>query len=598
MIKCRFFTYIKARILSQKLQLILCCVFGLLSFMQLSMFSGSDSEIEGLSILAFTLSCAGFFIMSYISALNSFNYLHDKNMTDMVISLPINRKPRFWGDFIAGLSVFMAPYIVSALASAPVFMLQKASGNSHPSHMGTDAFKMMVAGFLILLFTYAMTVFAVSLCGRLFEATSVPIIFGILIPASMFLVILITYGNTYGLQYDLDQFMLIVVSTSPFPFAIWSINMIPDYFYAPLVLNEILLAMAVTVLFIVGAYFLNITRKAEDTGKPFPVKVYFHIYISMIGFCIAAVFMYFITMRMENNVMNFYDSNITIPILVTIMIPTTLVFYFLFDVINNKGFKKPLMVLCRWFVTTAATAGICLGLFATGGLGAVSYIPNPSNITSANVNLWHFANITNEYSVYDAATDTWGIIFRQPENIAHVIEFHKLALENRSNTNNSKWHDSYWQPRESISYTLKSLRTVDRTYPVNDNTIAPLKKLLMSDEYKEIKIASVKYLLERERSAVEIYSDVLHSIYGDYNEYGKIYDNIPRNRYDDLLLAYRKDLYAETEEQMFTRVDFDYHLIIQGNAISKDGRYVGHRDTGINIKPHYRNLIALVEEFM
>jgi hypothetical protein len=595
----RFFSYIKARIINQKLQLLLSCVFAVLMFMQHSLFIGDNtSNFDGLSTLVFVLSCAGLFIMSYICGINSFNYLHDKNMTDMVISLPINRKPRFWGDFIAGLTVVLGPYTLSALASLPLLIFYHSTNPnssipdywlSHSQHF--PIFQIMVAGFLILLFMYSMTVFAVSLCGRIFEAISVPIIFGILIPATTLLFVLITYGNTYGVHNDLEQFMLPLYATSPFMFAYWSMSAIYSYFIPSMVLNEILLAMLVTALFIAGAFFLNITRKAEDTGKPFPVKVFFHIYISLIGFCVTAVFMYFITMRISESPFSYYNSGITIGLLVILMILITFFVYFLFDVINNKGFKKPLLVLGRWVVTTGASAAVCLGLFSTGGFGAVNYIPPVNRIESVSINMWNFERFNEPY-FYDHARGTWKITFEEEENIELVREFHRRALTLRGNVIFSGADTNSAPPmsHQSISYTMNSGRRVERGYFVTDEVFEPIIQLILSDEYKEYKLSCVAGLLNSKGSYIEIY------IGSSQAGHGRIFTvSDDKNLFEEFLEAYRKDLYAETVEQMFSQNNCEY-MIMASDSTNFDGfRIVSRHENYFYVKPHFTNLLEFIE---
>jgi hypothetical protein len=603
--------YIKARMLSQKLQLLLSCIFAVMSFMQYSLFIWSDGsgEMSGLSNLMLVLSCFGLFIMSYVCGINSFNYRHDKNMTDMILSLPVNRKPRFWGDFLAGLSIVLAPYTASAIISTPLFTLYHANNTNSGWNAFEEVFELMFAGFLILLFMYAMTVFAVSLCGRLFEAISVPVIFGILIPVTTLLFVLITYGNAYGLQNDLEQFMLPIIATSPFPFAMWSISNLYDYFEWSMVGREIILAMVMTVLFIIGAFFLNITRKAEDTGKPFPVKIFFHIYITLIAFCITAAFMYFIIMRMEEPPFAYYNQGLTVELIVTIMIPVTLFAYFLFDVINNKGFKKPLLIFARWLVTTGVSVAICLGLNASGGFGAVNYIPRADNINSVTVEPWPIMDGTDEISIRDFTRNQWGITFKHPENIERVREFHRLSLQNRVSGFHSnyshieKYHPPALLSRQTISYTMNSGRSVERSYPATEEAMKPLRELLMSDEYKEFKLENARLLLQYNHSSIDVivhYSaDSIYEMCCCDRRDNRAARITRRDLLDRFMEAYRKDLYAETEAQMFSNTRIMYSITINEGDNRAHDRWTwgGRRELRFDVKAHYTNLIEFIETF-
>jgi len=583
--RSKFLAYVISRIINQKMQLLMNVIFMVFSFIQFGFLYQTSSEIRDISMMVFALSLIGFAIMTYAIGISSFNHLHDKNLTDMVYSLPISRKMRYWGDYLSGLAITTIPFISSFILAFPILLM-----NIDNAHDFEAVCKIGIFGVLIMLMLYSMTVFATSLCGRIFESISVPLMYGILVPAMMYLLIMITYGNTYGLWYDLAQFSTPLFISSPFTMAMWLQQYIEGWFDDQMTW-EPLFAFLMSVLFIIAAYFLNMRRKPEHTGRPFPVKMFYHVYITSITFCITAVCMYFIIQREFTYFRYYYEfDGLTSPILICFGVLATLCIYLLFDVINNKGLKKPPIVLLRWLVTTGGSVLICLGLFMSGGFGAVNHVPKLENVNGVIVSNYFVRGYEGDFIDYEVRRGVWGYEFKEKENIKHILEFHNRALEIRYDINNYYWIDT-----TSISYSINGSNPIERTYPLTEYTLEPLKKLFLSSEYIEAKLKSSHTLLQGDNPNITIQKKVETEYYYELIPIAEIYNTDMHNA---IMEAYRMDMYAETEEQMFAEANMEYYYIIVKEFaphVVEFGQEKYPQQNTIIVKPHYTNLIEYIE---
>lgn len=170
-----FANYFRFKLINGKSILFFSALLGLLSFLQYSVVTlicaavkSNDYqlnyavlEVSEVLWLLSVIATAGVVIFT---ALMSFDFFLKKHKTDMLGSLPITHRQRFWGDFISGYILSAAPFAVLSGLSIAVMAIAE-------SFMKTTAYTGYYACFVVTIFfvlsmIYAIGVFAASVGGR------------------------------------------------------------------------------------------------------------------------------------------------------------------------------------------------------------------------------------------------------------------------------------------------------------------------------------------------------------------------------------------------------------------------------------------------
>ncbi|MCH5204342.1 MAG: hypothetical protein J1F03_06315 [Oscillospiraceae bacterium] len=184
--------YLRYRLANGKFLLFLSSLMGLLSFFQCSVYvlSGAadlkNSEkyneiikdanyVEAINyeywkvsrVFAYVAGVAIIGIVLY-TAFTSFNFYLQKHETDMLGSLPITHRMRFWGDFISGYVLSVLPFSVISFGSVPIIA---AAEEYIPTTLYTELYVyVIVTVFFALSLIYVFGVFAASICGRIISS--------------------------------------------------------------------------------------------------------------------------------------------------------------------------------------------------------------------------------------------------------------------------------------------------------------------------------------------------------------------------------------------------------------------------------------------
>lgn len=393
-----------------------------------------------------------------IIALNIFKYLYKRPVVDMSLSLPLSRNEKFFSDFLAGLTAYLAPFIAAEIMSFIILGIgQLAFGGKEITiftydryytticnTFSTSAFpllELVIGGIVIMLMIYVMTLLVMTCCGTLFESAAYTLMLNGLIPAVIVCGLALFFNDLYGIDFE-DQFFTILGVTSPAGGAYGLANAVTESvsnrllsetlygIYDPETAGGVtivpLLKWMLPMILITAAmfglsYVLYRKRKAEQVTKPFVFRAFYNIIVTAAIFCILSVFM--------------IEDEVGVPAFIT-----TGIVFLIFEVVTNRGFKKIWKSAVKYVVIVAAVFGVNFISQKTDGFGVVYKVPSAASVKSVMVS----ANYSTEI----------GYTFSEPENIQKIIDIHKYCLESE-----------YEEGRTfDITYKLKSGGSMTRHY--------------------------------------------------------------------------------------------------------------------------------------
>lgn len=399
-----FRKYFKYKIISGKKLFFLSVIMGVLSFLQsavmvliISALSNDEKAIEeaiknGVSIYDiwsvsnFIAVATGAVMLGIviIAALKSFNFYQQRHETDMLGSLPITHRMRFWGDFISGYVISILPYSLICVLSIPFVKIAE-------SYMKTTLYTNFFAYVVLLAFfsltlLYVFAVLAASVSGRVISSMACVII---LVIASMSLLTCSAgffidciagmpedeaLSKITALTPSLDVlYNRITVLCSEMP-AVGRVNdeYIEHYIEQTpsSVFTNILVWIAEIAALTAAAFFLTKFRKAERTGGAFGHKYGYYgvLFVAVTEmFCISYVF----------------SGNTFLSRLYIIAAIFSVIIFAVFEISMRRGWKN----FGIGAVVLAGSIAISMGATAlvkyTGAFGLVYRLPDISDIVSA-----------------------------------------------------------------------------------------------------------------------------------------------------------------------------------------------------------------------
>jgi hypothetical protein len=608
-----FLKYTAYRIYTMKSHLIILCICTVLGFPLLMLAlsvqmnyeqnrSVYDSYREGINMflgisvfLAF-VSAAVICLLTYTGGVNCYDYFNRREKVDKSWSLPIKSRHRFWGDFTAGIMPVSIAYILSSVVGLVIM----AAG--FPKQTLTDnptLFPMIAAGMLAGLLTlwsiYIIAVFCAALCGRVYETVVYPALIIGIIPALIGLAGTMMFLNVW--QIDIGtQLFNVLAATSPGGFfvcfiieltRIREVESIARHltFLNPLIIIPFIL---INAGFLTGAFYLAKKRGAEKTGQPFVFKRALEILISLVVFCITAVFCLGIAT----------DLALTPGLLFGLIMCTAIAFLIL-DVSAKRGFKRMGRAFFRYTIILTCSIVLSNALLLVNGFGVGTYVPPLNRIESASINVGFLDSIEigavrgfNQY-----ASSMRRVEFKDREAVELIRQLNIESNENPYNNDpNNRRH--VWLGvggiNQPVTYTLTNGSTVRRNVRLNEAQAERLLPLIMSEDYKKNMLS---YIDDWRAGKVRIEGNAqLTSLSTTRTSFGSANTDVFR-----LYEAFKADYLAETVEQRFNStgtVIGSLALNFNEMVLSPNGRTyqpVSSRGINIYVLPHYKNLIGELE---
>jgi len=494
--------------------------------------ANSDVNLAVYGVIA-VLCMAVSVLLGLSIATNTFNHLHKKSLVDMVYSLPISIKDRFFSNFLSGLTTYIVPYIGAMILSLIINALGLAINkewNEVCSGYTDELVKLMVIGLFIMLFVYVLSVFITTCCGTLFESTAYIFIINILIPSSIATFFFTMASDLYGISID-KTVISAIKYTSPIGGLFFVGEVISDVDYGLFNVNNFLTWLGIYSLVIAGifalTYFLYKKRKAEDVSKPFVYNLLYYIIVSLVTFNILVV--------VKN------DDNIIIPFL----IPSAVV-YLIFEVVKNRGFKKIHMTAIRFGATAVSIFILTSIISSTNFFGIEYYIPSEKMVKSVTFE-YIDENINGGYGIASSFTTD------NPEVISALIKAHEDAVDDfKEDTGLRKIdydYSNYYNKNNyfvGFTYNMKTGTKSSREYSLTFEQMIMLSEVYLDDNYIDKAVINLRHNMYGNQFNLQskfMLQRKTYTVDGD-KEYNEIADK--------LCEAYKKDLKAQTMEDVLT----------------------------------------------
>lgn len=361
----------------------------------------------------------------------------DKSKVDMLYSLPLTGRQRFFSNYLGGLGMYVIPYIVACLIGWIVMLaftplvrsVMDTTEEINSISLLYRYYFLITFGLLLLMWMYyTISVLITSCCGTLFENIYTNVLLNLLIPGTLAILLAVICFNVNAISFEYSWD--VIGHTSPIGGAIYLLYLLAtkmetlseyfmsDYYtstytatagelgdlgLAPAYIRWALIIILLTTAILILAWRLYEHRKAELVGKPFIYLGIYYIILTAIAVCILCITQ--------------ASSETLIPVLIFSMIV-----YFIMEVIRKRGFKKFWMSAISYVITVVVTLGGLQIVSVTDAFGRANYIPALASVTSVKVELSEPDN--RYYPEYE-------LNFNDKDTISKIRDFHKLCNTHR-----------------------------------------------------------------------------------------------------------------------------------------------------------------------
>ncbi len=517
-------------------------------------------------------------VMSYIIPTKSFRWLYKKSVVDMDYSLPVSNDTRFFGDLLAGFAGTLVPHGAAVGIGAVLLRcIDTTYMREDTARAITVVILCMLTGLLACFMFSALTLLVMSLCGRTAEARIYPFAINIIIPIIHLMCLMLIFNNTYGFSSTVNSFESVAVS-SPAGLVFYSLVYVASgngsEQQLPIAKPELFVpAIIISLLCLVGAYFIVKFRRAERVGNPFvniiprlamPFLVIFAIVIPFAAVIQQVCLTYDPTASYNPEPWGYVFAGVFI----------TFVVYVIMELISGRGFKKFYLTLAKYAGTVAVSVLLCFGLHLTNGFGMSEYVPAVSDVKSVELEL-------NDYSNNTVRMENYNATMLEADSIKAVADkIHSDIVKSE------RYTDDEWTGYQvSITYVLKSGSEVKRWYRVNEEQFR---------RYAEAGVTPEGYYNSFEERWFERLSGTITSAKeGDEN----ISLNIPFEKFKE---AFRKDCENATSQWLYDRntvaVPVVYFTCTPDITTENLIDSVYPKMLSMKIYPWYENLTALLTE--
>ncbi len=400
-------------------------------------------------------------VMSVAAAVAVFNYLNNTGSVSLMHSMPFSRKGLYLTNFLSGLTLAEAPFLLNALLvvllKQPVIYGYYDYAGGTEQYISNDIFTFAAIGRWVLVAVVTIFfVYTVSVLGMMVSGNSV---IGFLTAGAFnfLFAALIMCGYIYAEKYffgfssDESAFLDLAVNTNPimyFPIYGWS-------------LSSLFLYMAAALLLYILGGVLYSRRKLERAGESYVFRIMQHVVCFLLTFfaatLVGAIFNSFDSINIAGLALGAVAGFVIARMIVK---KTARVF-------NADSFKT--------FGIYALIIALVVACFAFDIFGYSAWQPKTSDVESV---IFYNSNITLNPGAHT--------VFCDAENIDAVKRFQKQIVADRKNTAEDSGDNTTYSSI-IIRYDLKNGKRVSRSYAAtNDQLInsGDLKALYESSETK------------------------------------------------------------------------------------------------------------------
>lgn len=547
--------------------------FDMMEYHALTEQQDTLTALSGSALAICIIMLMGVFVMSYVIPAASFRWLHRKTFTDMDYSLPVSDDTRFFGDLIASLAGTLVPHGVAVAIGVPLANISLPVLIGGFEGISSMTIQIALTGLFVCFMFTAITLFVMSVCGRTAEARIYPFVITAIIPLIHYVCYCLIYANVYGFEVSGDVMECTGLgATSPlglllvtFGYFLFAGIGYEETVAFPLFRAEVAVpAIIITLLLLVGAYFLIRLRRAERVGAPFVFKGVNSVIMALVTFSVTVWFALEILKRANGIEHGDYTG------LLMAMIILSFVLYVLMEIISGRGFRKFYITLVRYIITLGACCLLCIGMFWSCGFGASYYVPAAADVSSVDFYIACVAEDDIDPYSGNALTDK--------EAIEHVISVHRDIPKQST--------EFIQAGLVQIEYTLNDGSVIKREYCLDMDQLIKYHKQLYSKEVYISRAGSVDQFDEIRQ--VEVFNVNMDN-YTSYDVNISV---------DEFMEAYKADAELATYEKVFGNESYErvtVSLQMNQNDMMTNSTFVSFRY--IDVCTWNTNVLKLFEKY-
>ena len=361
-------------------------------YSSLSVLSGTSMMMYAMIGFAF-LSATVF--MGMFCAINCFTELHGKSRVDMLYSLPLTGRQRFFSHAAGGAVMYLLPYVISVILGWIMlfgmcpFVHFEELDMTRAEFLGEAChyYGLLSLGlFALRMLYYAMSVLVTVCCGTLLESIYTNILLNMLIPGCLAAVIGIVtdaISLSFGASWDIIGFtspiggliyLILLVSQVPDTISDWlyrgmdtaAATQTAVHAVLPSFFRWIAVIVILSVLVLLAAWQLYVRRKAEWVGKPFV--------------WLGAYFVMLVLLTVTMLCMMY--SGIIGPVLLI-----SAVVYCVSEIVRKRGFRRFWLTAVSYVTMVVVAVSLFGAVTLTDGFGRVFYVPAAGAVSSVNISI-------------------------------------------------------------------------------------------------------------------------------------------------------------------------------------------------------------------
>ena len=431
-------------------------------FSSTSSLAEEYSQIGSMSIM---IAQMGAMVITLISALLTFSFLHNKRTADMYGSMPTTRGTLYVSHLLGGLAATAAPFLIGSFI---VMGITARSGD----YVKYDLMFILL-GLIGMIASYLLTALVAYGCGTSIDTLVITITVNLIYAGMIGGFWILMSEMIPGVTMEEIFSSPIVTLFTPFTFCFFgdyffyeSLNQYTnvDYGFTSLSTSFVVLLIWM-ILFSIVMFILGLVisrkRKAEVSQNEFAAKwlpAAVKIGGSVVGGMMAGL------VAAESAYSGY--SNMFVFVFWYIFIGFAA--FFILHIILNRGVKGGKFIPS--FIGYVAVTAVCLGIVFgfTGGMGIDTYVPKASNVSSVN---FGYVNYTD------------------PKNIETITQIHKIITEGIREENDYPY---YIGSSDINAYGFYDLDYVsDATLP--DTVDTPTKENIFMEKYPFVDITSFHF---------------------------------------------------------------------------------------------------------
>lgn len=506
-----------------------------------------------------------------ITAVITFRFIQNSSAVTTMHSLPFSRNQLFNTSIVSGLILIILPLLANEILlqviAKPTYDFYMYVNEGNTSILSDTAINVFTRtnvlqwfwqSLIIVLFIYAIAVFAGMVTGNVVMHLSLALGFNFLAP-SLYLAF-IAYCSSYLFGYtSTGASEEILLGLSPFT------KILANNGYLSIKLEICYILVAIIILLI--SHRLYTKRQMEKTGDSLVFKFMIPticFLISYFGMTLMGYYFKSLNYNEQNSDMYFYGG-LAAGAIITFIIGRMVVLK------TPRIFNKESLKSFGIFSLLAIIFITSITLDLTGFENRVPYINKVKGISSTS---FKFVNGEDRYSSHlfkheNPELEYDNFYYTTPENIESFINLHKYIVDNKNEFGKDLDNDKKYYTF-NLSYDLPNPFGLSRTYRLTHDKVKENKDIKKIYESKEFKDYFSLYNLDCEKMA----SISLSNIY--------FYDEIfssnllisDKNKVTQLLDAIEKDFQNRTFEESMSRKHPYCNLSLSYKVLDKEQKLV------------------------